>query len=176
MSYTSRSEMATDFFSRWGHWRNPRRHKWQRWGSAKRWEKKESDAGGAGGRRQVKDHCSNVQRRIFLHHWELSWVREHAWLTPANRAAQEIGDVHRHRWSCQRHTVCLPALLFPRGQLCDSQGGTSFVKKPLDGSGDIRWLPFRPSISTNTSNTLGRKVFCWLKPSPEPHRFNYIWC
>lgn len=128
MSRSERIEMANRLF-RWGRWRNPRRRTWQRRRPAKSWGKKESGAGVVGGRRQVKDHHSNVQRGIFLHHWGPSWVREHAWLTPANRAAQVTGDVHRHRWSCQRHAVCLPALLFPRGQLCDSRSWHLRCKK-----------------------------------------------
>lgn len=77
------------------------------------------------------------------------WVKEHhhAWLPRPNTATEE--PLSRSHGDAL--TVCLSALLFQGGQLCDSRRWHLSSRRPLIGSWQITELPFHLSLSTVTS-------------------------
>lgn len=130
-------------------------------------------------KQRVKDHRSNVQRGIFLHHRGLSEGAHHAWLPRANRATEETETFAGLIWSSPTHggahTVCLLLLLFQRGQLCDSRRWHLPRKRPLAGSWQITRLPFRLSVITIT--TWGRScVVGWSPHLKLTSSAAFYWC
>lgn len=131
-------------------------------------------------KQRVKDHRSNVQRGIFLHHWGLSEGAHHAWLTQANRAAKETATFAGLIWSWPTHggthTVCLLALLFRRGQLCDSRRWHLPRKKTSRRVMTNYTAPVSP-LSVITITTQGRS--CVVGWSPHLKLISsaaFYWC